>query len=231
MGVKTILIAVACNLIAVLVLVNGIITSAKNGWKVTLTKFIFLLGAITGAYFLTPVISNKILGIAYNGSTLATPLKASIGLGIINSLLFVAIFFIFYLFDLLICNIVKACLINSYKDEIQNKAKLKRARSINAKAEKVARKAQLNALKAKFAEENTWWKRLIAVLIGIVISVTVGMVVLMPYGFFAERLNKNANRAYLEKGYEYTLNGIIDKKHPTFFDKVIHNETSKTTKK
>ena len=229
--VKPILIAVACNLVALLILVNGIITSAKNGWKVTLTKFIFLLGGLVGAYFLTPVVSNKLLSIAYNGGTIATPLKASIGLGIINSLLFVAIFLVFYLVDLVICSIVKACLINSYKDDIENKAKLKRAKSINAKAEKLAKKSQLNALKAKYAEDNTLGKRFISVLLGIIVSVTVGMVILMPYGFFAERLNKNANRAYLEKGYEYTLNGLIDKKHPTFFDKVIHNEASTTTKK
>ena len=58
-----IIVAIICNLIASLVLVSGVLTSLKCGWKVALTKFLLVGGGAVGTFFLTPVLSNKLLGI------------------------------------------------------------------------------------------------------------------------------------------------------------------------
>ena len=50
-----VIVAVACNLVAVLILFSGLFSALRIGWKVSLTKFILTLGGGVGAYFLTPV--------------------------------------------------------------------------------------------------------------------------------------------------------------------------------
>ena len=57
-----IIVAIICNLLAALVLVSGILTSLKCGWKVSLTKFIMVICGAVGTYFLTPVLSGLLLG-------------------------------------------------------------------------------------------------------------------------------------------------------------------------
>ena len=70
-----IIVAIICNLIAALVLVSGVLTSLKCGWKVALTKFLLVGGGAVGTFFLTPILSNKLLGITYGDIALKTVLS------------------------------------------------------------------------------------------------------------------------------------------------------------
>ena len=169
-------------------------------------------------YFLAPVLSEKLLAIPYGETTLAEPLTLALGTGVINSFIFTLVFLIFYAFIVMICNIVKHCLIKSLREKSENKAKMKRAKSINPKAERMARRAEWKSLKAEYGSKNRWWKRVLSMLMGIVVAATVSVITLLPYGYVAERLNSKGDKDYLEKGYDYTLNGVIDNKFEDFFD-------------
>ena len=65
--VGEIIVAVACNLVALLILVSGVSTAKSNGIIVTSVKMLGTLGGIVGGYFITPVISDKVY--SYSGVT------------------------------------------------------------------------------------------------------------------------------------------------------------------
>ena len=218
---ESIIVAVVCNLIAVLILFSGIFSSLNSGWKVMVTKVILLCGCLVGAYFSTPFLSEQLANIPYGDKILGEPLTEALGVGVVNSAMFAFSALFLYAIDEMVCSILRHSLIKSLREKSENKAKLKRAKSINPKAEKIARIASWKALKAEYKAQNVWWKKLISGFIGVVIAVVVGVVALLPYGYAAERLNSRGTREYLEQGYDYTLNGIIDNAFEDFFDWVI----------
>lgn len=217
-----IIVAIACNLVAALILFSGIFSGIRNGWKVSLTKFILTLGGGIGAYFLTPVISDKLYAVEKVPSLLN---ELHISVGSINSCLFLLWFLLFYAIILMVCNIVKHCLIKSLQEKAINKAKMKRARSINPRAEKIAKRSAWRALRAQYAAKNRWWKKLISGFLAAMVAVIVGIVVLVPYKYITADINHTGDKQYLEDGYNYTLNGLIDDKIEfEFFDWLVHNK-------
>ena len=222
--VGNIIVAVACNLVAVMILVSGIFSGLKNGWKVSLVKLFLTAGSFFGSYFLTPVISDAILGITVESTTLGSIVVPNyLSLASVNSVIFTAVFLAFYALTLFICKIINICLINKLKDKKENRVKMIRARSINPKAERMAKRAAKKQLKAQYQQlKNKPLSRFFGCVVGIIISVVVGLVVLMPYGYLADIMNKNGDKEYLEAGFEYTLNGVIPE---SVFDWAIHNDT------
>lgn len=214
-----ILVAVACNLIAFLILISGIFTAKSNGIRVTLVKFFGVVGALVGIYFLTPVVSDALFGI--NG--VSTFVKDVIGasVGTVNSCIFFLLFIFAYLIIAIICSIVKHCLMKKLQDKKANKIKMKRAKSINPKAERMVKKAEWKAVKAKWAENNRWYYQILSCFVGAIIAVVIGIVTLMPYEFIAKDINHDGSKEYLIKGFEYTLNDQIP---DSFFDSVTHNK-------
>ena len=222
-----VIVAVACNLVAALILFSGLFSALRIGWKVSLTKFILTLGGGVGAYFLTPVISDKLYAVE-KVPALLTELHISVGT--INSCIFLLWFLIFYAVILMVCNIVKHALIKRLQEKSENRAKLRRARSINPRAEKIARRSAWRALKAEYRAKNNWWRKLISGFLGAITAVIVGIVVLVPYKYVAADVNHAGDKNYLEDGYAYTLNGIIDDKIEfELFDWMIHNEVKEET--
>lgn len=216
-----IIVAIICNLIAALVLVSGVLTSLKCGWKVALTKFLLVGGGAVGTFFLTPVLSDKLLGITHSGVSLETMLSNyNISQPTVNSIIFLALFLAFYGLALLVCKVVRHCLIKSMHKKVAiNKAKIRRARSINPRAERAARRTAWREMKAEYNAVNNWWKKLISVVLHLIVSVALGIALLMPFGYIAKDINYNGEKAFLEKGYEYTLNGVIGDK---FSDWAVH---------
>lgn len=212
---STILVSVICNLVAVLILLGCIFSAIHNSWKLSLIRFCLMLSFGVGCYFATPALSGVICELGANSTTLGATLS-NVGVSIysINSILFTAMFALSYGIISIICNIVKHCLIKSYKNKSENSAKMKRARSINPKAERLARKAAWRDMKAQYREHNHGFKRFVAIFLNTIVGVILGLVILMPYGYIAEDINaaKNGDKAFLEKGFDYTLNGIIDEK-------------------
>ena len=221
--IGNIIVAVLCNLVTVMILVSGIFSGIKNGWKVSLVKLFLTAGSFFGSYFLTPVSSDAMLGITVDSTTLGSLIVPKyLSLGSVNSVIFTLVFLAFYALTLFVCKIVRICLINKLKDKKENKVKMIRARSINPRAERMARRAAKKQLKAQYQKtKNKFWSRFFGCFIGAIISVFVSLVVLMPYGYIAKVMNTNGDKAYLVDGFEYTLNGVIP---DSVFDWAIHNE-------
>ena len=217
-----ILIAVICNLVAVFVLLGCILSVVRSGLTVSLVKLILTASGGVAAFFVTPVLFNLITGVVVEATTLGAILgNLGISNGTISSVIFLLVFMTIYLINLIICSIVKHCKIKALSNKKQNTAKIKRARSINPRAEKAAKKSAWKALKAEYKAKNFWWKRLISGLFGVIMGVVLGFVVLMPYGYIAKDLVKiDVNKEYLVKGYEYTLNGVIG---DDISDWILHN--------
>ena len=221
--VGNIIVAVLCNLVAAMIVVSGIFSGIKNGWKVSLVKLFLTVGSFFGAYFLTPVLISKLLGIAVDKVTLGSLIVPRyLTTGSINSIIFLLVFVAFYALTLFICHIVRACLINKLKDKQENKIKMIRAKSINPKAERMARRAAKKQLVSDYNQvKNRFLSKFFGCIIGLVIAAAVSLITLMPYGYIVKLINKDGKKPYLEKGYEYTLNGIIPEK---VFDWTIHNK-------
>lgn len=208
--ITTILVAVICNIVAALILLSGIFTSAKNSWKLALIKFCLTAGSGVGIYFATPALSNIITNVAVESTTIGAIL-ANLGVSTltVNSILFTVMFVFAYGLMAIIYNIVRHAMIKSFRNKSQNSAKMKRARSINPKAEKLAKRAEWRDLTTQYKSSNNWFKRLISILLGSITAIILGLIVLMPFGYVAEDLNK-AGKVNLETGFDYTLNGVID---------------------
>ena len=206
--VGTIITAAIYNLVVLFILISGVFSAVKGGVKVTLIKLFMVLCGGVGAYFLTPIISRKFYGI----EGMYTIVYGKISPYTIKSLIFLLWFLLFYAITLMVCNIVKHCLIKKLRSKRLNQLKIKRAKSINPRAERASRKAEWRSLKIKYAEKRRWYHRLLSTFIGLIISVTTGYIVLMPLRYIASDMGKE----YLIKGYEYTLNGVTGEKIPEF---------------
>jgi hypothetical protein len=88
-----VIVAVACNLVATFILISGIFSSIRDGWKVALTKLILVLGGGVGTYFLTPVVSDKFYAVE-GIETVLSKVGGGISTGTINSCIFL-IFLVF----------------------------------------------------------------------------------------------------------------------------------------
>ena len=181
--VGNIIVACICNLLAVLILVSGIFTARSNGLKVTLVKFIIALGGLVGAYFLVPTLSNKLYSIEKIPEFLS---YIGASLGTVNSCIFFVIFFGVYALDSMICAIVKRVLIKRLQDKKVNKAKIKRARSINPRAEKAVRIAEWRKARSQFKENRKWYTKALTWFLGVILGAVVGVIVLMPFGFIGK---------------------------------------------
>lgn len=206
-----IIVAIICNLVAALVLVSGVLTSLKCGWKVSLTKFVLVACGAVGTFFLTPVLSSKLLGLTFEEITLQQVLvNYHITQPTVSSLIFLLLFLVFYVITLFVCKVLKHCLIKAQREKATiNKAKIKRAKSINPKAERAAKRTAWRELKASYQAQNTFGKKLLSLLLHIVVSVALGIVLLIPFGYVAKDMNFDGSKEFLVKGYSYTLPGVI----------------------
>ena len=200
-----IIVAICCNVVAALILVSGIFTAMRQGWKVSLIRLFLTAGAAVGSYFLMPVLSDKLMGV----DKVAAFAREGLGLtttGAINACIFMLLFVAFYLVVNMVCSIILHTLIKSLEVKKQNQAKYKRARSINPHAERVARRSAWKALKAEYRAKNRWWKRVISGIMGAIVALALGFVVIMPFGYIADEIE---SKDFLAAGYEHTLNGLI----------------------
>ena len=155
---ESVIVAIICYLIMVLLVLSGVFSAMRNGIKLTLIKLFMMLAGGVGAYFLAPLISNSIYEIEGMGVLLSSP-KVGISYGTINSCLFLLWFLLFYAITLMTCSIVKHFMIKSLRDKKVNSLKIKRAKSINPKAEKAVARTRWKALKSKYLEKIRWYNR------------------------------------------------------------------------
>lgn len=139
-------------------------------------------------------------------------------LTLINSIIYLIVFIVFYFIGSLICKIFKHSFIKGIREKSANKARIIRAKSINPKAERAARRFEFKQMKLEYRASLKWWRRLISCFIGVISAFIVGFVVLIPVGQIFKFMNKEGNRPYLEEGYKYTINGLIEDKVDFDFD-------------
>lgn len=139
-------------------------------------------------------------------------------LTLINSIIYLIIFVVFYFIGSLICKLIKHSFIKGIRGRSANKARIKRAKSINPKAERAARRSEFKQMRLEYRASLKWWRRLISCFIGIISASIVGFVVLIPVGQIFKFMNREGNRPYLEEGYKYTTNGLIEDKVDFDFD-------------
>ncbi len=221
------IIAITCNLIVALILVSGILSTFRAGIRVSGLRLLFTVIACVGAFFLTPAISKPILGLTVQAATEETPVillsdilidKVGMSLTLINSIIYLIIFIIFYFIGSLVCKVFKHSFIRGIREKSANKARIRRAKSINPKAERAARRSEFKQMKVEYRASLKWWRRLISCFIGVVSAFIVGFVVLIPVGQVFKFMNREGNRPYLEEGYKYTINGLIEDKVDFDFD-------------
>ena len=211
---ESIIVAIICNVVMALILLSGVLSAMGNGVRVTLIKAGLTIAGGVGAYFLTPVVGSGLYGVEGMGL-----LIDAVGISevTINSCIFLILFLAFYAITLMVCSIVKTILIKKLKDKNPiSKLKLKRARSINPRAERIAKKRTWKALKAKYSEKRRWYHKVTSGVVGAMIAVIVSYVVIMPYGYIAHDINKNQDKNYLVEGYGNTLNGLIGEEASDF---------------
>lgn len=139
-------------------------------------------------------------------------------LTLINSIIYLIVFVVFYFIGSLVCKVFKHSFIKGIREKSANKARIKRAKSINPKAERAARRSEFKQMKVEYIDSLKWWRRLISCFIGVVSAFIVGFIVLIPVGQVFKFMNREGNRPYLEEGYKYTINGLIEDKVDFDFD-------------
>lgn len=222
------IIAITCNLIVALILVGGVLSTFRAGIRVSGLRLLFTILACVGAFFLTPAISKPILGLTVQAATEEIPTtillsdilidKIGMSLTLINSIIYLIIFIVIYFIGSLVCKVFKHSFIKGIREKSVNKARIRRAKSINPKAERAARRSEFKQMKVEYRASLKWWRRLISCFIGVVSAFIVGFVVLIPVGQVFKFMNREGNRPYLEEGYKYTINGLIEDKVDFDFD-------------
>lgn len=220
-------IAIICNLIVALILIGGVLSTLRAGIRVSGLRLLFTLIACVGAFFLTPAISSPILGLTVQAATEEIPAillsdilidKVGMSLTLINSIIYLIVFIIFYFIGSLVCKVCKHTFIKGIREKSVNKARIRRAKSINPKAERVARRSEFKQMRLEYRASLKWWRRLISCFLGAISAFMVGFVVLIPVGQVFKFMNRNGDKSYLEEGYKYTINGIIEDKVDFDFD-------------
>lgn len=139
-------------------------------------------------------------------------------LTLINSIIYLIIFIIFYFIGSLVCKVFKHSFIRGIREKSANRARIRRAKSINPKAERAARRSEFKQMRLEYRASLKWWRRLISCFLGAISAFIVGFVVLIPVGQVFKFMNREGNRSYLEEGYKYTINGLIEDKVDFDFD-------------
>lgn len=221
------IIAITCNLIVALILISGILSTFRAGIRVSGLRLLFTIIACVGAFFLTPAISKPILGLTVQAATEEIPTillsdilidKVGMSLTLINSIIYLIIFIIFYFIGSLVCKVFKHSFIRGIREKSANRARIRRAKSINPKAERAARRSEFKQMRLEYRASLKWWRRLISCFLGAISAFIVGFVVLIPVGQVFKFMNREGNRSYLEEGYKYTINGLIEDKVDFDFD-------------
>lgn len=221
------IIAITCNLIVALILVGGVLSTFRAGIRVSGLRLLFTILACVGAFFLTPAISKPILGLTVQAATEETSVillsdilidKVGMSLTLINSIIYLIIFIIFYFIGSLVCKVFKHSFIRGIREKLANRARIRRAKSINPKAERAARRSEFKQMRLEYIASLKWWRRLISCFLGAISAFIVGFVVLIPVGQVFKFMNRNGDRSYLEEGYRYTINGLIEDKVDFDFD-------------
>lgn len=197
------------NTLIALIIVAGIFVGKRNGWKLQLSKLIFVCAGAVGAYFLTPVISNLLLKIEVV-SQITT--NISCGLAALNSLTLAIMFLLIYSLISIIILIIRVNIEKAKQIGI-NAAKVKRARGIDRKTDRALRKQEreIAKMQKKMCKQNKG-SQAFGIIFGILIAIIVAFAVIMPTKYIFKAVKEvQPEIEQIEAGYEFTPIGQLDK--------------------
>ena len=190
------------NFIIALVLLTGVLVGKANGFKLQLIKFILVCGSLVGTYFLTPIVSNALLGIeainnfiAYHGIFATT----------FNSFIFFAMSMIVYL---IISAIIVAIRDASRKAPVAKK--LNSAKSIKPRKELRRERKRFNRLHGRQISKCS---KVFGAILGFILAVIIGYVIMIPTKCALNNMATNDEKLeQVTAGYEYTMYNVFDEK-------------------
>ena len=190
------------NFIIALVLLTGVLVGKANGFKLQLIKFILVCGSLVGTYFLTPIVSNALLGIeainnfiAYHGIFATT----------FNSFIFFAMSMIVYL---IISAIIVAIRDASRKAPVAKK--LNSAKPIKPRKELRRERKRFNRLHGRQISKCS---KVFGAILGFILAVIIGYVIMIPTKCALNNMATNDEKLeQVTAGYEYTMYNVFDEK-------------------
>lgn len=209
------LVAIICNIITLAVIAGGVITTFRLGIKLAAIRLGLTVAGAVGAFFLTPLISTMVTSIMFDSHTLLEMFNSmGVSLYTINSILFALVFLILYLVTSLVFSFIQHIFIQKLtgKFDRQNNARLKRAKSINPKAERKAKREEYRNMRSTYRSHFSWWKKLISGALGGVSTLLIAIVLLIGFNAISTDLvaQDSETNQYLLDGYQYTLNGFVE---------------------
>ena len=218
---------IVVNVLILGIMVAGAFIGIKNGFLYELLKLVTLCGSVVGIYFLNPIVANLLVKIPFVEHFIAEGLCT---LELIRAVSFVLLFIFVYIITTIIFKIIKKTRAKKTKVEVKalngkkfiNTAKpakisglnKKETRRLNKEQHKLARqrKKQDKQLEKASRKPLTPKQKVFGSIFGILTAFIIGFVITIPLKpIFTKIAEVQPEIAEVEKGYEYTPYGQIDK--------------------
>lgn len=192
------------------IMVAGALIGRKNGFLYELIKFVALCVCGVGLYFLNPIVANAVSHIGFVENAIA---HNFITIEIIKAFTLLFMFLLVYLIATIILKIVKK--VNQKKIVGVNTAKPAKIYGLNRKETRRLRREhkKLQKEQKKLARANESKKnKVFGLIFGLLVAIVVGFVITLPLKpIFNHIATIQPEIAEVEKGYEYTPYGELDK--------------------
>lgn len=204
---------IVVNVLVLGIMVAGAIIGKKNGFLYELLKLVVLCGCGVGIYFLNPIVVNLIIQIPFINNFITQGLCT---IELVKAFSFVILFITTDIIVTIIFKIVKHCKNkNRVKTVFVNTAKPAKIQGINKKETRRLNKEQkkINKQNKKLNKKPLSTKqKVFGVIFGLIVSFVFGFVITLPLKpIFTKIAEVQPEIAEVEKGYEYTAYGQIDK--------------------
>ena len=185
-------ITIAFNILIALLLIVGVISGLKNGFKVQIIKFVLSLGALVGCYFLTPILCNLLLSIEAINVLVSSSTILTVSF---TSMLFLIEFVLVYLLILLGIKLFKP------KEKtllISTPIKLNNAKPLKNIVRKINR--------GKRSKLSNFF----GVLFGLIIAFIFGYCLFIPVNNILTEISSDPELSTISTCYDNTIYGLID---------------------
>ena len=218
---------IVVNVLILGIMVAGAFIGIKNGFLYELLKLVTLCGSVVGIYFLNPIVANLLVKIPFVEHFIAEGLCT---LELIRAVSFVLLFIFVYIITTIIFKIIKKTRAKKTKVEVKalngkkfiNTAKPAKISGLNKKETRRLNKEQHRLAKQRKKQEKqlekasrkplTTKQKVFGSIFGILTAFIIGFVITIPLKpIFTKIAEVQPEIAEVEKGYEYTPYGQIDK--------------------
>ena len=203
------------NLIIASILLIGIITGIKNGFKKELVKLIFLAPLAIGCYFLQPVITAELIKIEAISNIFminATAELAAVGTSLLSSLVLLILFTLSYILSTILMHICTT----TKEDRLANRAAKASLKGLTRKETRLLKKEEKQAAKLMRPKKKPA-SIIFGLLIGLIIATIFGFVIFTPIKYatkgisiIAEAVEK-PELTQITTTFDGTMYGAFDK--------------------